>query len=299
MEDGSKSKDNKLKSFFQKLGILKETVTEEEIISMLDERHENGVLADTEVEMIQNIFDFDDKNAEDIMTHRKNMVGIEKDSTVREAFQVVAEKSFSRYPIYDHDMDHIEGILHIKDAFHYVMAGKDMDQSLQDAKGLIREVRFIPETKSINSLFAEMQQSKEHIVIVVDEYGQTSGMIAMEDLLEEIVGNIFDEHDVEDVLIEPLPDGSYRMKGMAPLEEISELLDLELPLEDYDTLNGFLISQIEKIPKDHEKFQIHYENYLFSVEDVKDRMITRVHVKKESAEEKQADSCQPKEKMVE
>lgn len=254
-------------------------VTEEEIISMVNEGHEQGVLMASEAEMIHKIFEFGDKEAKDIMTHRKNMVSIDGSLKLTEAMEFMLEKSNSRFPVYQEDIDNIVGVVHIKDAMIQSRDRKLLGKSLLEIPGLVREVSFIPETRNINSLFQSMQSKKIHMVIVVDEYGQTAGLVAMEDILEEIVGNILDEYDEEDTMIVEQGDGSFLMKGMAPLDEVCEVLGLEdQEMEDYDTLNGYLISLIDKIPKDHEVFQVQDRGYLFQVLFVENKMIQTVKV---------------------
>lgn len=262
-------------------------VTEEEIISMVNEGHEHGVLQASEAEMIHNIFEFGDKEARDIMTHRKNIVALEGQMKLSEALSFMLEKNNSRFPVYQEDIDNITGVIHIKDA---MLLGRDPslgERSISEIDGLVRDVRFIPETRNISSLFQAMQSQKNHLVIVVDEYGQTAGLVAMEDILEEIVGNILDEYDEEDNLILPQPDGSFLMKGMAPLDEVWEALGLSGELEDYDTLNGYLISLIDKIPGDHEVFDVSAHNCRFKVLQVENKMIQTVRVIRLSPEEGQ------------
>lgn len=262
-------------------------VTEEEIISMVNEGHEHGVLKASEAEMIHNIFEFDDKEARDIMTHRKNIVALEAQMKLSEALDFMLEKNNSRFPVYQEDIDNIVGILHIKDAMLLSRDSSRMEQPIVEIEGLVRQVRFIPETRNINSLFQAMQSQKNHLVIVVDEYGQTAGLVAMEDILEEIVGNILDEYDEEDELILKQPDGSYLMKGMAPLDEVWEALGLEEELKDYDTLNGYLISLIDKIPVDHEVFEVFGNGCLFQVLHVENKMIQTVKVTKSAPSQRQ------------
>lgn len=288
---------------FRKLPFVDtEDVTEEEIISMVKEGHEQGVLMENEAEMIHNIFAFGDKEAKDIMTHRKNMIALDGESTFEEAIAVMVASPNSRFPVYLDNIDNIIGVLHIKEALAKSQDHSLMQTPIKDIEGLVLDADFIPETRNINALFQEMQAAKNHLAIVVDEYGQTAGLVAMEDIIEEIVGNIFDEHDTENVFIEEKPDGTYIMKGMTPLEEISEVLGLNFEDEDYDTLNGFIISQIDKIPNDHERFRVDYENYTFEVLSVEDKIIQTVHViprQEQAAEGERKASCQKPEKMIE
>ena len=208
---GMKKLSNRLMKLF---GVDTDDVTEEEIISMVNEGHEQGVLQANEAEMIHNIFEFGDKDAKDIMVHRKNIIAIDGTMTFLEMLDFTIENNYSRYPVYIDDIDNIIGVLHIKEVLALCQKQEIYHTAIKDIKGLIREVDFIPETRNINTLFTMMQNAKTHMVIVVDEYGQTSGIVAMEDILEEIVGNIEDEHDQEEKMIEKLPDGSYLMDGM-------------------------------------------------------------------------------------
>lgn len=279
-----------------------EDVTEEEIISMVNEGHEQGVLLESEAEMIHNIFEFGDKEAKDIMTHRKNMAAIDGEMTLEEAIHFIVENRYSRCPVYLENIDNIVGILHIKEALAFSLKPEFYHIPVKEINGLVSEVQFIPETRNIHALFKEMQSAKSHMVIVVDEYGQTVGLVAMEDILEEIVGNILDEHDEEDIMIEKLPDGSYLMNGMAALEDVAETLGLELEIEDYDTLNGFLISLIDKIPNDDETFEVISNGYCFMVQSVENKMIKSVKVVKAQDDDTTKDegtSCQADKKMVE
>ena len=248
-------------------------VTEEEIISMVKEGHEQGVLQASEAEMIHNIFEFDDKEAKDIMTHRKNVAAVDGSMNLRQVLEMVLEGNNSRFPVYRDDIDHIIGIIHMKDVMIESRKEQYLDQAVQDIPGLVREAVFIPETRNIN-----------HMVIVVDEYGQTAGIVAMEDILEEIVGNIFDEYDKEETVIVSQADGSYLMSGMASFDEVCELLQISMVDKDFETLNGFLISLIGKIPGDHEQFDLISEGWGFQVESVRDKMIHTVKVTRHQQE---------------
>lgn len=289
MDDGGSpniEKKSKIKRFFEKLPFGNtEDVTEEEIISMVNEGHEQGVLLESEAEMIHNIFEFGDKEAKDIMTHRKNVIALDGDVSFRDALSFIIEKRMSRFPVYLDSIDNIIGVLHIKEALLNSQKQELLNVPIKDIEGLVRDVDYIPETRNINALFKEMQSEKSHMVIVVDEYGQTAGLVAMEDILEEIVGNIFDEHDEENLLIEELPDGSFLMNGMAPLDEVADSLGIDFDTQDYDTLNGFLISLIDKIPNDNEVFEVSYKNYTFHVNKVEHKIIKSVHIIKKAENE--------------
>lgn len=250
---------------------------EDEIISMVNEGHEQGVLLASEATMIQNIFEFGDKDAKDIMVHRKQMVCLDGDMTFGEALEMVRTSTFSRYPVFLHDLDHMIGVLHIKDALTYALDRNSYGRKIRDFDELLQPAEFVPETHSLNTLFAKMQSKKNHMMIVVDEYGQTSGLISMEDILEEIVGNIQDEHDDEEISIEQLSQDHYSMTGATTLEEAGDVLGLTFP-EEYETLNGFLISLVGRIPNEHESFMVEYEHYRFHILNVEGKMIQQVEV---------------------
>ncbi|MCR4843140.1 MAG: hemolysin family protein [Eubacterium sp.] len=253
-----------------------EDVTEEEIISMVNEGHEHGVIHKSEADMIQNIFEFDDKNCEDIMTRRKNIVALDSALSLGEALDFMLESNNSRFPVYSGDIDHIVGMIHIKDAMINSRIDGRQELNIMDIRGLIRELRFVPETQGINTLFKNMQLEKQHMVIVVDEYGQTSGLVAMEDILEEIVGNIEDEHDSEKMMIVRRSDSSVLIDGMTDLDDVSEELGIDFETDDVDTINGFLITRIDKIPEDNTQFTVEYGGYQFKVLAVRNKTISTV-----------------------
>lgn len=236
--------------------------------------------------LIRNIFRYMDKDAKDIMTHRKNIVAIDGDWSLEEALKFMLDERFSRFPVYQEDIDEIIGIIHLRDATSGYLDESKRGCPVKELKEYLRPVTYIPETKSIDTLFKEMQSTKNHMVIVLDEYGQTSGLVAMEDILEEIVGNIFDEHDtVEEQIVEE-SDGSYLVNGMTDFDEVCELLEIpQEETEDFDTLSGFLISKINKIPNDGEVFRVDAFGFEFDVLLVENKVIRTVRVKKLEQEE--------------
>lgn len=260
-------------------------VTEEEIISMVNEGHEQGLIQASEAEMISNIFEMGEKEAQDIMTHRNNVVAIDADTSLKDAIAFMLEGKNSRYPVYEEDIDHIVGILHLKDAIRFHGSGDKQEISLRELEGLLREPHFVPQTKNIDELFHEMQAEKLQMVIVVDEYGQTDGLVAMEDILEEIVGNIMDEYDVESEYIEEKGNDEYVIEGKTPLEELEERFDISFAEEEFDTLNGFLISKMDKIPEPDEQFDMDYKGYNFKLLSVEGKMIQSVLVTKLAQEQ--------------
>ena len=257
-----------------------EDVIEEEIISMVMEGHEQGVLLASEAEMIHNIFEFGDKEAKDIMTHRKNIVAIDGDMSFYDMVAYVDDTGKSRFPVYIDDIDNIIGVLHIKDAFLFCQRNEVFRTSVKDIPGLIRDVDFITETIKINTLFKKMQSAKSHMCIVVDEYGQTSGLVAMEDILEEIVGDIEDEHDEEEQMFSKESDGSYTFDGLTELQDVLEVLPLPVEDDTFETLNGYVISLLEKVPNDGDHDVIEANGFLFEVLNVENRIIREVRITK-------------------
>lgn len=255
-----------------------DNVTEDEIISIVNEGYEQGVLEDSEAVMISNIIEFDEKEVMDIMTHRKKVVAIDATSTVEETMQFVMQQPFSRFPVYEETIDNIVGILHIKDLMKYYISGEDKSVQVQTICG---EPYLVPDTQPIDVLWNDMRTRKMHMAIAIDEYGQTAGVVAMEDILEEIVGAISDEYDIEEKMIIKQTEGRFLMKGMTPLDEVEEILDIDMDQEDFDTLNGFLISMLGHIPSDDEKAVFNYRGYNFHIVDVVDKMIRYVRVVKE------------------
>lgn len=268
-------------------GILgNDDVTEEEIISMVREGHEQGTILASEAELIHNVFEFDDKEVKDIMTHRKNIVSLDGNMSFIDVIEFIIDTGKSRFPVYENDVDSIIGVLHIKDAFTFFEKNEVYRSSIKDIDGLIRPVDFIPETVNINDLFKKMQSKKSHLAMVVDEYGQISGLIAMEDILEELVGNIEDEHDEEENYIRKNDDETFIMDGMTEFSDVKEALSLPVDDDAYETLNGFIISLSDKIPEEGDKTVISAYGYRFSVMSVEDKVIKQVMIKKLAPEEK-------------
>lgn len=265
--------------FWEKLFKKKdENEIENEIVSMLNEGQEQGEILESEAEMITNIFDLDETNSSEIMTHRKNISAIDGTVTLKEAMEYVLDEPFSRFPVYLDTIDNIIGILHIKDAIRYYVKGVSLDKEVKDIEGLLQKAYFIPETSKINSIFQNMQSNKTHMEIVVDEYGQTSGIICMEDILEEIVGNIFDEHDKVEVNITKLADNVYQVRGLTPLEEIEEEIGITYEDDDFETLNGYLISKIDRIPEHDAGTEIKEDGVTYRILAVEDKTISLVKI---------------------
>jgi len=259
-------------------------VTEEEIISMVNEGHEQGVIEASEAEMISNIFELGDKEAQDIMTHRMNIIAIDAEMKLEEAVAFILQEKNSRYPVFEETIDHIIGILHLKDAMRFLAQGDKGGQTLKSLEGLLREATYVPQTKNVDELFREMQAEKIQMVIVVDEYGQTDGLVALEDILEEIVGNIQDEYDDDSEYIEEKSEDEFIIEGKTPLEELEERFAISFAEEEFETLNGFLISRMDKIPEPDEEFDVNYMGYNFKILHVENKMIQSVLVTRLSEE---------------
>ena len=260
-------------------------VTEEEIISMVNEGHELGVLEAGEVEMITNIFEFGDKEAGKIMTHRNNITAIDSQTPFKEALNFMLRESNSRYPVYEENLDHIVGVLYLKDAMRFHTSDESLNQAVGSVEGLIREAVFVPETKNIDDLFRSMQSEKNQMVIVMDEYGQTAGLVTMEDILEEIVGNIMDEYDPEEHHIEEKGENEYIIEGMTKLEDLQERFDMDFGETEFETLNGFMISKLDRIPEEGEDTELQIDGYRFKILKVEKNVIQSVLVTKAPDEE--------------
>lgn len=258
---------------------INDNVTEEEIITMVNEGHEQGVLLASEAEMITNIVEFGEKEAKDIMTHRVNVVAFDVNLTINEVFDMITEESFSRYPIYDGDINDIVGVLHFRDLVKAYSDGHNRRFTLKDMKDeILFEAHIIPETRNIDDLFKSMQAEKVHMAVVVDEYGQMSGVVTMEDILEEIVGNIMDEYDEEETSIYRHDNDTYEMDGSTQLEDIQELFDIDFDVDDIDTLSGFLTYKHGSIPEEGNNFTIEYGGYIFKVKEIENKIIKKVLV---------------------
>lgn len=257
-----------------------DNVTEEEIIDIVNEGHEQGVIEENEAVMINNIIEFGDKEAKDIMTHRKSIEAIDAESTLEDTVHWLLRQNYSRFPVYSGDIDNIIGILHVKDALMEYERSSNRNKTIQELNHMLLKAHFIPETRNINSLFTLMQSDKIHMTIVVDEYGQTSGIVTMEDILEEIVGNILDEFDDDEELITKQEDDTYIIDGLTLLEDLEDELGIEFDEEDYDTINGFIISKLGRLPEDQEQFETEYKGYVFKVLEANRKMIQKVSVTK-------------------
>lgn len=252
-----------------------ESVTEEEIRMMVDVGEERGVIEDVQKEMINNVFDFDDIDAGDIMTHRTDMIAIDIEDPFEDVIKLSIEEGRSRIPVYEDDPDNIVGVIHIKDLLPYV--GQKLPDNIT-LRGLMREAYFVPETKRCGDLFKEMTENHTQMAIVVDEYGGTAGLLTIEDLIESIVGNIQDEYDDEEEEISKINETTFTFDGITYVDELEELTGVTLPEGDYETIGGFIISRLGFLPKNGEMNELVYENLKFTVLNVEDRRIGKVKV---------------------
>ncbi|WP_428910684.1 hemolysin family protein [Niallia sp. Krafla_26] len=253
-----------------------EEATEEEIRMMIDVGSERGTIQAEEKLMIHNIFEFNDKSVSDIVTHRTDMVALPIDASLEETVEIVNLERYTRFPVYEGDIDNIIGIFHVKYLFQFM--SKDNDKAF-DLRELIRKPYFVLETQSIDTLFTDMKKNNVHIAIVLDEYGGTEGLITIEDVIEEIVGEISSEIDGPDEEeIRQLSPNQYAIEGVTNLYKLKDILKVDLPIDDFDTLNGFLISEIGYIPSTQERPVITYQDLLFEVKEVSENRIEQVLV---------------------
>lgn len=275
--------DYLIKKFFKAIGKNKyndvEEVTEEDILSLVQESQDQGILEEDEAEMINNIFELNDKEAKDIMTNRNSIIGINGNTPLPEAIEIMLEANITRFPVYLDNLDHIIGILTLKDALRYSNENKSRTGAVKRYPKILREARYVSETRKIDDLFHKMQADKLQMVIVIDEYGQTSGLVAMEDIVEEIVGNILDEFDEEETFIEIKGEKTFEIDGLTPLEELDEKFSIDFEKDDIETLNGFLIDKIGHIPKEDDKIFVEFKGYSFEAALIENHIIKSVIMK--------------------
>lgn len=256
-----------------------EIVTEEEIRMMVDAGEEKGAIDEEEKEMINNVFEFDDIVVSEIMIPRNDLFAVDINLTVGELFEELEnDRTYSRIPLYEEEIDNIKGILYIKDTLN-----KPKETKLKD---LMREAYYIPETKKLNELFNELKTMKLQMAIVIDEYGGTAGLVTMEDLLEEIVGDIFDEYDEIENLYEVVDEKTYIVDAGIPIYDLSKIIGVEIDEGDYDTLSGYVLELLGRLPKEDEHPEIVTDKLKMRVEDFRDKRILTVRVESLSEVEK-------------
>lgn len=252
-----------------------EEITEEEIRMMVDVGQERGVIQGSEKEMINNIFEFDNTLVSEIMTHRTDIIAVPIDAELDEILDMAINEKYTRVPVYEDVIDNIIGILHLKDLIPFL---KDNQRESFSLRKIIRQPYYIPASKKTDQLFTEFQKNKVHMAVVIDEYGGTAGIVTIEDLLEEIVGNIWDEYDEEEKEIEKVDENTFVINGTMELDEVAEFLNIRLPVDSYETLSGFLTGELGRIPEEDEKPVVEYEGIVFKVEEIDEKRIAKVKV---------------------
>jgi CBS domain containing-hemolysin-like protein len=262
-------------------------VSEEEIRSMAQVGHEEGVIEEQEKELIHSIFEFGDTLVREVMVPRPDMVAADVSSSPQQVLDLILRHGYSRIPVYAESIDDIVGVVYAKDLLRHMHAGKS---SVQLDK-IMREPYFVPETKRVSELLREMQKRRVHIAIVLDEYGSTVGLVTIEDLLEEIVGEIADEYDLEEPQMEPVDDHTFRVNGRLSIDEVEELLDLQLPHDEWDTVAGLMYGLLGSVPTQGET--VSFEDVTFTAEKVQGRRIAKVLIAKPVAEDVSPDGEGP------
>ncbi len=253
-----------------------EKVTEEEIRMMVDVGEERGAIDEYEKLMINNIFEFNNKTAANIMTHRTDIGALPIDATLKDVTAFLETEQYSRIPVFEDTIDNIIGILYAKDLVYLLADNADRDSF--NLKNVIRQPYIVPESKRTDELFRELQKKNIHIAIVIDEYGGTAGLVTIEDLIEEIVGNISDEYDEEEEDFQKVDENTVIIKGTTSLYDVEDYLEVKLPSDEYETLSGFLIGQLGKIPEKDDNPSIEFNELVFKIEEVDEKRISRVKV---------------------
>ncbi|WP_461614966.1 hemolysin family protein [Clostridium sp. Marseille-QA1073] len=264
-----------IKLFGLEIDGLDEKVSKEEIKSLVEVGQEHGVINETEKEMINSIFDFDDKLADEVMTPRTEVYLINIDTPLSEILDELLEERYSRIPVYEGQIDNIIGILYMKDFF--IEARKYGFENV-DIRSILQQPYFVPETKNIDELFKELQASRKHMAVLIDEYGGFSGIVSIEDLIEEVMGNIEDEYDEDEPSINKIDNNTFIIDGMFSLDDFSDYFHIDIENDNYDTVSGFVIDLLGRIPETTEEENIEYENLIFKLEEIKEKRIEKIKV---------------------
>ena len=250
-----------------------EIVTEEEIKMMIDEGEEKGTIDQEEKELLNNVFEFNDTTASEIMTPRIDIFALKISQDLYEVLDELDDYKYSRIPVYEDTIDNIKGIILIKDIL------KDLrDKKKINIKKLIKEVHFVPESVPIDKLFRQLQRNKMQMAIVIDEYGGTAGLVTMEDILEELVGNIFDEHDEEELGYELIDENTCMVNGNISIGDLEKIIGIEISDGDYETLSGYLLGKLEELPPEGEETIIEDGKLTYKIEEYEDKRIKRVKI---------------------
>lgn len=253
-----------------------EKVTEEEIRLMVDVGEEIGTIHETEKEMIINIFEFNNKTVSDIMTHRTDIAALPVEASLSEVASFINQEKYSRIPVYEDNIDNIIGVMHSKYLIHFLTEGGNGEKF--NLKNIIRKPYFVPISKRTDELFKELQKNNTHLAIIIDEYGGTAGIVTLEDLIEEIVGNIFDEDDEIEKDIDKLDENTFIINGTTNLDTVRDYLNVDLPTEDYETLSGFVVGQLGRIPGKEDNPTVEFNGLVFKVEEVNEKRVAKVKV---------------------
>jgi magnesium and cobalt exporter, CNNM family len=254
-------------------------VSEADLRAMAEAGHEEGSIEREEKELIHSIFEFGDTIAREVMVPRPDIVAIEDDKSLRDVQALVLEHGYSRIPVFREDLDDVTGVVFAKDVLKALHQGR-RDIPLAE---IAREAHFVPESKKVADLLREMQREKFHIALVTDEYGSVSGLATLEDLLEELVGEITDEYDLEEPEVVEIAEGVFRVDGKVAIDEVNELLDVELPDEEWDTVGGLVLGLLGSIPEDGE--EVGFQNLVFTAEQVQGRRIAKVLITRREPED--------------
>ena len=257
-----------------------EEVTEEEIKMMVDQGKEKGTIKEEEKELIDNVFEFNDITVSEIMRHRKDIFAVDINISNEELAQELEEAQYrySRIPVYDETIDEIKGILYVKDVL------KNIKNKNVKVKDLVKDAYFVSQNRLINEVFKELQKNKMQIAIILDEYGGTAGIITMEDILEELVGDIYDEYDNEEKEFEQIDENTYILAGSMPIYDVNKILDAKIPEGDYDTISGYLQEKLGRIPEDEEKPIIETKTVTYKIEQYEDKRIIKIKACKNNNE---------------
>jgi CBS domain containing-hemolysin-like protein len=258
-------------------------ITEHELRALAEVASDEDQIEEGEKELIHSIFEFGDTIVREVMVPRPDIIAIEADKTLRDVQALVLQHGYSRIPVFREDLDDVAGIVYAKDVLKALHQGKQ-DMPLSE---IVREVHFVPESKKVADLLREMQREKFHIALVTDEYGSVVGLVTLEDLLEELVGEITDEYDTEEPELEQVADDVFRVDGKISIDEVNEVLDVELPDEEWDTVGGLMLGLMGSIPQEGE--HVAYQNLRFTAEQVNGRRISKVLITREEAPEEAAE----------
>ena len=257
-----------------------ETVTEEEIKMMVTQGEESGNIKEEEKELINNVFEFNDITVSEVMRHRKDIFAVDINISSEELISELSKEEYrySRIPVYDETIDEIKGVLYVKDVL------KNINKKTFKVKNVMKEAYFVSQNRLINEVFRELQKNKIQIAIILDEYGGTAGLVTMEDILEELVGDIYDEYDEEENEFEKIDDNTYILSGSMTIYDVNKLLDAKIPEGDYDTISGFLQDQLGRIPEDEENPIIETNKVTYKIEEYEDKRILKIKACKNNVE---------------